>query len=183
MTFFGVMTDSAFDLLGAFGPADADPAGSGTQSSVDSNAALPYSASRPDVLYTDTAPGGAAITIGLSVGDATQASAFGDLLRAIGVSEAAAAFGDGADARDGVLGYTLATAANWSVGVMDSSAGFETLVPGADPGHGSSFDRSPGDASTLWQSFAGSTIVAPKGNDKVPCQLPPMGRFTNAPND
>ena len=88
MTFFGVMTDNAFDLLGAFGPADADPAGSGTQSSVDSNAALPYSASGPDVRYTDTAPGGAAITIGLSVGDATQASAFGDLLRAIGVSEA-----------------------------------------------------------------------------------------------
>lgn len=133
--FSGIMTDSAFDFLGAFGPADADLEGVAMHTTIAFDTTLPYSSGGSDVLYTDAAPGSGAITISISIGGVTltQSSSFGGLVQAIGMGADTEAFGDVADAPGDVLGYSIASATAWSAGMMNTSAAFETLLMGADP--------------------------------------------------
>jgi hypothetical protein len=133
--FSGIMTDSSFDFLGAFGPADADLAGVAMHTTIAFDTTLPYSSGGSDVLYDDATPASGAITISVSIGGVTltQSSTFGGLLQAIGMGNDTEAFGDVSDAPGAVLGYTIASATIWSAGMMDTSAAFETLLAGADP--------------------------------------------------
>ena len=133
--FSGIMTDSAFDFLGAFGPADADLEGVAMHTTIAFDNTLPYSLGGSDVLYNDPAPGRGAITISVSIGGVTltQSSAFGGLLQAIGMGADTEAFGDVTAAPGDMLGYSIASATAWSAGMMNTSAAFETLLTGADP--------------------------------------------------
>jgi hypothetical protein len=133
--FSGIMTDSAFDFLGAFGPTDADLEGVAMHTTIAFDTTLPYSSGGSDVLYTDAAPASGAITISISIGGvtATQSSTFGGLLQAIGMGAGTEAFGDVADAPGDVLGYSIASATAWSASMMSTSAALETLLTGADP--------------------------------------------------
>jgi hypothetical protein len=133
--FSGIMTDSAFDFLGAFGPADADLEGVAMHTTIVFDTTLPYSSGGSDILYTDATPGSGGITISVSIGGVTltQSSTFGGLLQAIGMGADTQAFGDVAAAPGDVLGYSIASATAWSAGMMNTSAAFETLLTGADP--------------------------------------------------
>jgi hypothetical protein len=133
--FSGIMTDSAFDFLGAFGPADADLEGVAMHTTIAFDNTLPYGVGGSDILYNDAAPGSGAITISVSIGGVTltQSSTFSGLLQAIGMGADTEAYGDVAAAPGDLLGYGIASATAWSAGMMNTSAAFETLLTGADP--------------------------------------------------
>ena len=133
--FSGIMTDSAFDFLGAFGPADTDLEGVAMHTTIAFDTTLPYSSGGTDILYTDATPSSGGITISISIGGVTitQSSTFGGLLQAIGMGADTMAFGDVSNAPGDILGYSIASATAWSAGMMNTSDAFETLLTAADP--------------------------------------------------
>jgi preprotein translocase subunit SecG len=135
VAFSGIMADTAFDPLGAFGPADADLAGETMRTTISFDTTLAYTASGSDDQYTDTAPGSGAITIAITIGGVTltQTSTYAGLLEAISIGADTEAFGDAAAAPGDMLGYGIASTAPWSAGMMATSASFETLLTQADP--------------------------------------------------
>ena len=135
VTFSGVMADTAFDPLGAFGLAGADLGGATMQTTISFDTTLPYTVSGSDDQYTDPAPGSGAITIAITIGGVTrtQTSTYAGLLQAISIGADTEALGYAADAPGDMLGYAIASTAAWSAGMMDTSGSFEALLTLADP--------------------------------------------------
>jgi hypothetical protein len=134
-TFTGIMADTAVDALGAFGPAGADLAGATMRTTIGFDTALSYTASGSDDQYTDAAPGSGAITISITIGGVTltNISTYAGMLQAISIGADTEALGYAADAPGDMLGYSIASIAAWSAGMMDTTDSFEALLSLADP--------------------------------------------------
>jgi hypothetical protein len=180
VTFSGAMADTAFDPLGAFGPAGADLAGAAMQTTISFDTALPYTASGSDDLYTDPSPGSGAITIAVTIGGVTltQTSAYAGLLQAISIGADTEALGYAADAPGDMLGYGIASTAGWSAGMMDTSASFETLLTADDPGQVQYLEvaTAPGQWEDLVFTASDQLIIAdPPVSRLLPAALPVLG--------